>query len=116
MAAIYQNAWLTLSADGVADPRYGLFGPVSKRKYWSVQLYLTKLGLNPGPVYHAPRTDLYCFEITNRVYCINDNRRAYEPLRRRCWAFQKWILFRRIIHFYTDELIWECHETETCEC
>jgi hypothetical protein len=34
----------------------------------------------------------------------------------RAWAFQERILSKRIIHFHSEEMIWECQECRSCEC
>ena len=41
---------------------------------------------------------------------------SLEPLQTRGWAFQEWILSRRIAHFSQGELLWECSEKQACEC
>lgn len=38
------------------------------------------------------------------------------PLLKRAWAFQERILSKRIIHFHSEEMIWECQECISCEC
>jgi len=40
MAAVYENAWLTVSADAAADSRGGLFQPIAQRKDCSTRLSL----------------------------------------------------------------------------
>ena len=34
----------------------------------------------------------------------------------RAWAFQERILSKRIVHFHSEEMIWECQECRSCEC
>ena len=34
----------------------------------------------------------------------------------RAWALQEAMLPRRILHFYEQEMAWECHESVHCEC
>ena len=38
------------------------------------------------------------------------------PLLSRGWVLQEWLLSRRILHFCSTELIWECRESSICEC
>lgn len=38
------------------------------------------------------------------------------PLLQRGWVFQEWMLPHRVLHFTTQELVWECRETTACKC
>ncbi|KAH9207793.1 heterokaryon incompatibility, partial [Leptodontidium sp. 2 PMI_412] len=41
---------------------------------------------------------------------------TFNPLLTRAWAFQEKLLATRIVHFADHELVWECKETQRCEC
>ena len=37
------------------------------------------------------------------------------PLAKRAWFVQERLLSRRVIHFGSRQILWECHETDACE-
>jgi hypothetical protein len=39
-----------------------------------------------------------------------------DPLFQRTWAYQERALARRVVHFTKYELVWECRESQKCEC
>ena len=39
-----------------------------------------------------------------------------QPLHQRAWAVQEQALARRMVHFTTKELVWQCRESYLCEC
>jgi hypothetical protein len=40
----------------------------------------------------------------------------FNPLLGRAWAFHERLLATRIVHFADHELVWECKQTQRCEC
>jgi hypothetical protein len=40
----------------------------------------------------------------------------YYPLLELGWVLQERLLSARVVHFTTNELMWECREAITCEC
>ncbi|KAK5657537.1 hypothetical protein OQA88_3110 [Cercophora sp. LCS_1] len=126
MARVYQNAWLTISADGAPDSRAGLVQTVSNRQFPSLKLRLkgSRHQNSSSETYYGRRTnicslpdkptDLVTYTCRD-IHRIDDDDRT-EHLRKRGWAFQEWILSRRIIHLCEGEMLWECREAEACEC
>lgn len=111
MAEIYQGAILTISADGAWNSHEGLFYAVNKRSFAS-PLAIHFPGMAEGSKLSARLTTL---EIAgNRVHAITSNKE--NPLRRRAWALQEWLLSPRIVYFATGELLWECRTHQKCEC
>ncbi|CZR57953.1 uncharacterized protein PAC_07843 [Phialocephala subalpina] len=110
MSTVYQNAILTIAADGAKDSTCGLFEPVSKRLY-------------PGsvPIGHSGDTDtslVYAREIERDflVRQITFPGQQRDLLHHRAWVLQEWLLSPRLVHFCVGELLWECHTVLQCEC
>ncbi|KAF2651080.1 HET-domain-containing protein, partial [Lophiostoma macrostomum CBS 122681] len=57
---------------------------------------------------------LYTDTTCHRSVSMNYNKLS--PLLSRAWVFQERILSRRLVHFASTELWWECMESTTCEC
>lgn len=102
MAAIYQNAYVTLAAAITAQPSDGLFTKEGDQNNWA---YQTPVVIRQGSKeYH--------------VYARNEleHYMGYFSLYDRGWVFQERLLSPRIVHFVGEELIWECREFRDCEC
>ena len=109
MATIYQHAYLTIAATKSSSGKGGLFSIAS-------QTHLAHALRHPGqdsglsPVYtrvglsHPREGGLW-----------NKSSKDF-PLMTRAWTYQEIILSARIIHFASNELIWECREKYDCEC
>ncbi|KAM5350302.1 hypothetical protein ACJ41O_006807 [Fusarium nematophilum] len=97
MHTVYQNGYLTIAASGSPGPGGGLFreAPVGYNlRDWNINGEHIRTRLKIGHMNSA---------------------RAY-PLVRRGWVFQERVLSRRILHFSSEELAWECMEGQDCEC
>jgi hypothetical protein len=109
MAEVYQNAVLTISADGAADGSQGLFQITT--------LPICEVSI---PFQSPSGSGLICARETtldgegDHVHIIGHKQN--EPLRHRGWALQEWLLSNRIVHFTTDELLWECKALQFCQC
>lgn len=102
MAAIYQNAYVTLAAAVTAQPSDGLFTKNGDRKHWA---YGT-----PAVIQHASGE----YPVYARLELEHTS--GYLPLYERGWVYQERLLSPRIVHFVGEELIWECREFRDCEC
>ncbi|KAK0716389.1 heterokaryon incompatibility protein-domain-containing protein [Lasiosphaeris hirsuta] len=124
MTTVYQNAWLTISADGAANSSEGLFSRVGTRKYLPVAVDLAKYDTAIGDNLrcYGRVTDLFGFgrrgdsNEDRQVHRVTDSSKKNEPLRQRAWTFQEWALSPRIVHFCNGEILWGCVEKEGCEC
>lgn len=106
MAAIYENAFLTISASGWEGgnslfdrfpPHYAqLNSPGTTDVFVRPQL--------EHPVWRRP--EHHCEFSTSPEY----------PLARRAWVYQERTLSKRNIHYTRQELVWECMESIKCEC
>ncbi|KAI0192666.1 heterokaryon incompatibility protein-domain-containing protein [Xylaria flabelliformis] len=102
MASVYQNAIITLSAAQGTSADEGLF--LRRSTFTSTHF----LG---GP---EPTDGLY---LSEQLYGA---KRFYDdvqvgPLSQRGWTLQERILSRRLLHFGTDQLHWECQSTVASE-
>ncbi|TVY24506.1 hypothetical protein LHYA1_G007062 [Lachnellula hyalina] len=103
MAAIYQNAYVTLAATGssVSDD-----GFVSNIETGNTEHQF--IGISPDgtkyPVYARPKL--------RHSFTVDDK----SPLLKRGWVYQERLLSPRILHFGSQELWWECNKTCECEC
>ncbi|KAK4206688.1 heterokaryon incompatibility protein-domain-containing protein [Rhypophila decipiens] len=97
MADVYRNAVLTLSADGASTaPDDYLYARIFDRKRIDFDAADTRTGVHTS----------FTSESRNRT----------EPLNSRAWCYQEWILSRRVVHFATGEILWDCLHAEGCEC
>jgi hypothetical protein len=112
MAEVYQNAALTISADGAANDSEGLFEPSTKRSVEVSRIQSNHLA-DSSPVY-VRKTALRGIPFDDYVHVITH--KSDQPLRRRGWTLQEWLLSARVVHFTTDEILWECNDLQLCEC
>lgn len=118
MCSVYLNAVCTISAahaDGVSG---GIF---SKQDFAS---HTHELSLRGRPIYTRKFLAPYHehFDFGNIFHCpaatsmVEPSARLTEPIAERGWTLQESILSNRILHYTTDELMWDCNETRRCEC
>lgn len=94
MYSVYRNALLNISADDSNDARWGCFRYRNPLAVIPMRLKLP--GLGDWAHWITPDSN-GIFEAISKV-----------PLGRRAWVFQERQLSRRILHFTSRELIWEC--------
>ncbi|KAI0177585.1 heterokaryon incompatibility protein-domain-containing protein [Pestalotiopsis sp. NC0098] len=98
MTEIYANAHLVLAADHAADQHVGLFSNHASRPSCRVDL--------PG---YAQDVHVQLLNINDQVE-TEDWALASEPLSERGWAFQERVLSRRILHYGSRQLYYECRD------
>lgn len=96
MSQVYGNASLTLAADLAGSADFGIFQP--RNTAWS-----HKFG--PGEEYQLQSRASFGHD------CIGWERVPFENLGQRGWALQERILSTRILHFFEEQLAWECNTT-----
>jgi hypothetical protein len=111
MAEVYQNAALTISADGAANGSQGLFEPSINRAVEETILRPRRHSADSTPVYVRETTLTRYGSHVHVISSMDD-----EPLRGRAWALQEWLLSTRVVHFTRGEILWECGETQYCKC
>jgi hypothetical protein len=97
MHNVYQAGYLTIAASSGVGPDSGLFREAP-------------------PEYHLRDWNVKGEYIrTRRRIGHLDSSNDY-PLMRRGWVFQERIVSRRVLHFSSVEVAWECMEDQDCEC
>ncbi|KAF7539400.1 hypothetical protein G7054_g2205 [Neopestalotiopsis clavispora] len=95
MHSVYKNALLNISADDAADARSGCF-----RHRHQLSVYPLQVGLAGCP-------DIDWFWLTYDSKSLFERALGAETARR-AWIFQERQLSRRVLHFTSTEMIWEC--------
>lgn len=137
MAAVYGNAYLTLSADAAANSAGGFLEGAQRSFNKPHQVAFNTLGMK-GKIYvrercsraqHTPVHDWVSYDKDPRLpvnsksdlqtYSKTTHRmdaRVRSPLSKRAWVLQERVLSPRTIHFGHAETGWECHSQSDCEC
>ncbi|KXH48486.1 HET domain-containing protein [Colletotrichum simmondsii] len=102
MAAVYSNSYLTLAATKSSDINGGLLSPRKKRTYFKLPRASSS---NEDTFILASALPLHK-EIIHEYHL----QMREEPLTRRAWGFQERVLARRILHFGSEQMYWECLE------
>ncbi|KAI0555726.1 heterokaryon incompatibility protein-domain-containing protein [Xylaria curta] len=102
MASVYQNAIITLSAAQGISANDGLF--LSRLNYTSTLFFDDA----------EPTGGLYLSEQLYGAKKFYDDVQV-GPLSQRGWTLQERILSRRLLHFGTDQLHWECQSATASE-
>ncbi|KAK0716230.1 heterokaryon incompatibility protein-domain-containing protein, partial [Lasiosphaeris hirsuta] len=120
MGTIYSNAHLTLSATGSADGSGGCLFPrwvkgpgVAQRVRETVTIHS---GTHNG---HSFKVNArLTFEAAHQQFGTNGENlaRLMAPLMSRAWCFQERIMSTRVLHFHSEEIVWECATSTACEC
>ncbi|KAF2748768.1 hypothetical protein M011DRAFT_525281 [Sporormia fimetaria CBS 119925] len=118
MSQIYQNATLTLSADGAEDVTGGLL-PTEPPESTSAQAQIVQRVEVQGSddaslIFYArlralPPSSPHSFPHSSLS-------RAPSKLSTRGWVVQERILSPRMVHFYREEIVWSCYSQQRCEC
>lgn len=107
MCAVYSGATLTLSADGSSSATEGLF---------QTDQALSKIVYKD---YVDPDGYATLIVLTQRQpHDTVESRRlsSSQPIDTRGWTMQERLMSRRILHFTSDEMAWECDAVTECEC
>ncbi|KAI1416501.1 HET-domain-containing protein [Hypoxylon sp. FL1857] len=108
MADIYQNSYISLAATSSDCDTGGCFPkqPMARTEHSFEALSET------GRVYQI----LIRRQFSHWSTPQNDLSKQDNPLLSRGWVFQERVLAPRVLHFCSDELVWECGEQICCEC
>ncbi|KAH8809995.1 heterokaryon incompatibility protein-domain-containing protein [Hyaloscypha sp. PMI_1271] len=113
MASIYRNSYLTLAATGAKDGSEGLYKP-REAEIFSVG-FNAHGNMGEKATLLARRGKKHdCFQSWNPETHWGED--MSEPLMERAWVYQERLLSRRLLHFASDEMIWECRTVSDCEC
>ncbi len=100
MHLVYSNAFLTVSITGAKDGSVGCFPGLANKKY--AKLPYAGKGCMSGDIYATALPPVK--EADTDRYIIMGT----EPLSDRGWCFQERVLSRRILHFASDQMYFEC--------
>ena len=95
MGDVYANSYVTLAATTSSNPRGGLVHQRNPLSVWPCRLTATWRCFVPGEL------------IVSSGALSRDSDMI--PLCNRAWAFQEWLLSKRLIHFSNDQVRWECY-------
>ncbi|KAJ4992973.1 heterokaryon incompatibility protein [Stagonosporopsis vannaccii] len=118
MSQVYRNAALTISAEGAADAREGLFlqRMPSSQLQNQVELQSQAPSGHLGKIFirtRAANTQRSCIV---RSFVHASDSVSESRLASRAWILQERLLSPRILHFYREELAWSCCSVSRCEC
>ncbi|SPN99258.1 uncharacterized protein DNG_02295 [Cephalotrichum gorgonifer] len=112
MAAVYQNAYLTIAATGKPDTSGGLFFERPGKPYLRTTLTTTRTSHGNIDTDPSVSGNVLIFPLNDAKEVIRSRRLSMtdEPLATRGWAFQERLLARRVLHFASDQIFFECLE------
>ena len=95
MGDIYANSYVTLAATTSSDSHGGLLHQRNPLSVWPCRLIATWRCFVPGKL-----------TVSTATWARESD---MSPLNGRAWAFQEWLLSKRLIHFSEDQVRWECY-------
>ncbi|KAI1207251.1 HET-domain-containing protein [Annulohypoxylon truncatum] len=106
MCSIYEQAYLTIAASSVSSAHQSFLGHSSRPRRFQY-----RIASEPGLI------------LTARIHCASGYHgtdvpysEPVDPIERRGWTFQEYLLPTRTISYSTDELQWHCREASICQC
>ncbi|ATZ54935.1 hypothetical protein BCIN_11g02470 [Botrytis cinerea B05.10] len=99
MANIYQNSYLTISADISTSMNSGIFS-FSSNKYHAIQVVDDN---SNNVTLYGQSTDL-------------EHGRKPTTLEERGWNFQESSLPHRVLYYGESDITWRCQQLNSCEC
>ncbi|KAK5117737.1 hypothetical protein LTR85_008712 [Meristemomyces frigidus] len=120
MASIYANAYLTIAATASADFDGGCF----RERSPTVKVEVTDIAGQISCLYARERLGHAAFDfgISGALQAARRNAWRAEsqiddyPLFGRGWCFQERLLSPRVLHYTSEEIVWECLGMTSCEC
>lgn len=123
MADIYRHSYITIAATSSPDGNT----PILKPESCVNRLELKPRGItqpNNANVSHQDEDTkrppeigpAFVRKIPNHDVFSTTKRFEEPKLLTRAWVYQERILSPRVIHFYEDDLIWECNSDFACQC
>ncbi|KAK1716825.1 heterokaryon incompatibility protein-domain-containing protein [Colletotrichum acutatum] len=105
MCAVYSGATLTLSADGSNSATQGLF-----------QSNQTLSALDYKTYYDPGADDLVYIKRPSHASLSGRASDMTQPIDQRGWTMQERLMSPRVLHFTSEEMVWECNTLTECEC
>ena len=127
MSSIYTNSYLTIAATSAADSSEGLLRPRCTNVQDSNNEepdFIHEYEIERKSQHDSSSQNYLIFARLQLKYsheCLlamdyKVTHAKMAPLLRRAWVLQERLLSPRIMHFCSDELVWECREGMDCEC
>ena len=113
MAAVYRNAFLVIAASSASNGTVGCFA--DRKQLPSVEVESTSPFVG-GEVVRPKIFARERFEHVDFDPNLPQTNTKLEPLLDRAWAFQERWLATRILHYASNEMVWECRSSMHCEC
>ncbi|KAF4876314.1 hypothetical protein CGCSCA1_v004358 [Colletotrichum siamense] len=107
MCEVYSGATLTLSADGSNTATQGLFQTDQALSKLDYRTYTDPDGDATPIVLIQPQPHP---TVSGRALDLS------QPIDSRGWTMQERLMSRRVLHFTSDEMAWECDTLTECEC
>ena len=101
MHKVYSNSYCTIAAAASADSYQGLFRQRTTHFLYPCEVPIP--WLNSKGTYQLVDYHFWCSQIQD------------QPLHRRGWVVQERLLAPRVLHFSSQQLIWECRELDAAE-
>lgn len=95
MGDIYANSYVTLAATTSSNSQGGLLHQRNPLSVWPCRLTASWRCFRPGKRI-----------VSTKIWARDSD---MKPLGDRAWAFQEWLLSKRLIHFSKDQVRWECY-------
>lgn len=106
MGAIYSNAYLTIAATSARDGNQGFLKP----RPMSVEIPVDVCGSGFESLQVRQMLSHVAFNNYNVVDLVE------APLLSRAWGYQERLVSSRVLHFMSEEVVFECQEGLKCEC
>jgi hypothetical protein len=129
MAMIYSKAFLTIAATGASDSSVGCFFPRSTKRHpkRDERENILRFSFDPikirrlvGGKDHAVYIRTAPTESHDQLLTADGSEATcpahQAPLLSRAWAFQERFLSPRVLHFHTEEMMWQSRQQYACEC
>lgn len=103
MHQVYSHSYCTIAASASVDSSQGLFRQRSPQFLYPPEIEIPWLNNNSGQKYQLVDTLFWDSQIKG------------QPLHRRGWVVQERLLAPRVLHFSSQQLVWECRELDAAE-
>lgn len=112
MASIYENAWLTIAADGAFGAEGGCFVSSHDRR---TQIHIIECPAVSGKEQHVYARE-QGFTFQNKDVAHSRHGATHGALDSRGWVYQERVLSPRTLLFTAAEMAWQCQKETRCEC
>jgi hypothetical protein len=113
MQRTYHQSYVTISANHAASGQGGCFNRDTEKWYAGQKVYKKGLGKDWTGVWIQPQLPHDEFSLHG-----SPARSGHlgSPIFYRGWTLQERLLASRVIHYTTQELVWECNQSVQCQC